>query len=197
MSMEEMWRILIRNDLTPNQFYLLYSIKESVTTPLINTSLELRQLKHKGWILEDGKMSDRGEKLVKQISGFFRKAKKKSNKIVMGDDFEKQMDKYSLLWPKMRLPSGKAARSANSNLEPGFRWFFDNHDFTWKQILKATAYYLDQKERENWAYTCTSQYFVRKQNIDKSWKSELADFCQLVADGGDEEQGTHFKENVF
>ena len=55
--MDEMWKMLIRYELTPNQFYLLYGIRESITTPLINTSQELRTLKNNGWVLEDNRLS--------------------------------------------------------------------------------------------------------------------------------------------
>jgi len=195
--MEEMWKMLIRHDLTPNQFYLLYSIRESVTTPTLNAALELRSLKGKGWILENGELSGKAQRIVKEVEGFFKRAQKKSNEIIMGNDFEKKIALYNNLWPKMRLPSGKAARSGLKNLEPGFRWFFENYEFTWEQVLEATNYYLDDRERENWNYTKTSQYFVRKQQTDKSWQSELADVCQLIADGAHEGKGGHFKENVF
>ena len=195
--MEQMWRMLILHQLTPNQFYVLYSIREKETTPLVNTAMEYRNLKQNGWILENGDLSKKAQRVVNEVEGFFKRAKKMTNKLLMGNDFSDQIDKYNDLWPKMRLPSGKAARSAKGNLEAPFRWFFENHDFTWEEIMKATAYYLDEKEADRWNYCRTSQYFIRKQATDKSWNSELADNCQLIKDGGHDSKGETFSEKVF
>lgn len=195
--MEQMWKMLILYQLTPNQFYVLYSIREKETTPLVNSAMEFRALKQKGYILENGDLSVKAQRIVKQVEGFFKRAKKKTSKVLMGANFSEQIDAYNELWPKMRLPSKKAARSAKGNLESPFRWFFENFDFTWEQIMKATAFYLDEKETANWEYCRTSQYFIRKQSPDKTWSSELADYCQLIEDGGHKSQGDHFSEKVY
>jgi len=196
--MEEIWKILNRNSLTANQFHLLWSMRESVGTPHMNISLELRNLTNKGgWLLDSGGLSAKSLKLIKEIEGFMKVTRKKTSTVIMGQGFEGQMKAYNEIWPKRRLPSGKAAKSAISNLEPAFRWFFENHDFTWEQIMAATAYYLDDRENNNWEYTRTSQYFIRKQGTDKSWQSELADLCQLIEDGGDAPDAPHFTEKVF
>jgi hypothetical protein len=41
----------------------------------------------------------------------------------------------------------------------------------------------------------TAQYFVRKQNIDKSFESDLATYCEIIRSGDDEEQ-VYFSERV-
>lgn len=192
-----MWNTLIRNEITPNQFYLMYAIKEQETTPFINISLELKILKRKGWITEDGKLSTKANRIVSQIDGYFKRAKKKTDLDIMGDSYNEMINKYSNLWPKMKLPSGKAARSATGNIEPAFRWFFENYKYNWEKIHKATALYLDEKEADGWNYTRNSQYFIRKQNNDKSWSSDLADYCQLIDDGGDAPKENHFKEKIY
>jgi hypothetical protein len=40
-----------------------------------------------------------------------------------------------------------------------------------------------------------SQYFIRKQNTDKSWDSELADYCEIILQG-EQEEPNHFSDNV-
>ena len=185
--MNDMWKKLIRADLTPNQFYMLHSIREGVSTPLLNTAMEYRVLKNKNWILEDGKLSAKAIKIIKEIEGYFKILKKKTDASIMGKDFEEKLVFYNGMWPKKKLPTGKAARSAPGNLVDPFRWFHTNYDFGWELVMKATALYLDEKEADNWNYCRTSQYFIRKQNSDKSWSSELADYCQLIEDGADEE----------
>lgn len=193
--MNEMWKMLIHHNLTPNEFYLLYSIRESTSAPLINMDLERRGLTTKGWILNK-ELTPKAKRVIKEVESYFKRSKTKSNNLIMGDDFIQQIGKYNDLWPKMKLPTGKAARSAKGNLEPGFRWFFQTYEFGWDIIMKATNFYLDEREKENWNYTRTSQYFIRKQSTDKSWSSDLADCCQLIEDGGGKPK-EHFKEKIF
>ena len=52
-------------------------------------------------------------------------------------------------------------------------------------------------EEKRWAFCRTSQYFIRKQATDKTWSSDLADYCQLIEDGGHKSQGDHFSEKVY
>ena len=166
--MEEMFKILIRNNLPPNRFYMLWSVKEGVTAPLINAELEYKILKRDGWILEDGKISAEGKRVIKQAEAYFKVKKKKTSTQLMGNNFEENIKKYNELFPKIKFPSGKAARSALGNLESAFRWFFQNYEYDWDLIFKATNVYLDEREAENWNYSRNSQYFVRKQNADKT-----------------------------
>jgi hypothetical protein len=167
------------------------------TAPTINKDMEMRQLTAKGWILESGEISTKGKRIIKEIDGYFKRAKKKTDKIVMGDNFEDNITIYNELFPKKKLNTGKFARSSKNNLTPAFRWFFDNNDYTWEEVFKATATYLDDREADGWNYTINSQYFIRKQEVDKSWKSELSNWCQSVRDGTDKPEEGHFKENVF
>jgi hypothetical protein len=41
-----------------------------------------------------------------------------------------------------------------------------------------------------------SQYFIRKQNSDKSWDSELANCCDIILSGDDQDDSPHFSERV-
>lgn len=195
--MDEMFKILIRNNITPNQFYVLWSIDQGTTTPTVNYKAELRLLRRYEWVDVDGKLTEKAKSIIRQVEAYFKVRKKKTSQQIMGDDFSDNITKYVELFPKIKFPSGKPARSAKKNLETAFRWFFENYDFSWETILKATGMYLDEKERDNWNYAQTSQYFIRKQNSDKTWGSALADYCQLVEDGGEDLDSNPFKEKVF
>jgi hypothetical protein len=61
--------------------------------------------------------------------------------------------------------------------------------------MKATALYVDEFETKNYLYMKNSQYFIRKQMSDKSWDSELANYCDLIINGTDD-TSSHFSENV-
>lgn len=102
--------------------------------------------------------------------------------------------KYNELFPSRKLPSGKLARVNINNLIPAFRWFVDNFEYDWSTIMKATEKYVSEYALKGYKYMQTSQYFIRKQQSDRTWSSELANYCQLLTDGEDED--FHFKENV-
>lgn len=194
--MKKLLEILIINDLTPNQLYLLYTIQEKEVCQLINTALELRLLNNKKvWLNSDNTLTNKSIKLLKEIENNFQSKNKKENAKIK--PALENIKKYNELWPKMTLPTGKAARSAIGNLVPAFEWFFNNYNFTWESIYKATSLYLDEKESQNWHYTRNSQYFIRKQGTDKVWSSDLADYCQLIEDKGDKFNENQFKETIF
>lgn len=115
----------------------------------------------------------------------------------MGTEFSENIDKYLLMFPKIKLPSGKPARNDKKNIETAFRWFFENHNYSWKTIFQATENYIDEYAAKNYNYMQTSQYFIRKQYSDKTWRSDLANYCDIVENGGDDEPDTHFKEKVI
>ena len=55
--------------------------------------------------------------------------------------------------------------------------------------------YLDEYESRNWSYMRTSQYFIRKQNQDRTFDSDLANYCDMFINGLDTED-QHFKQKV-
>jgi hypothetical protein len=200
MEMMEMFNLIIAKGLTPNQFYMLYCMRENISTLHINMHQELRALQSDGWISSghsDVKtLQPKAVTLLQQVEGFFRVQKKKTNNQVLGKDYESNIDAYLLLFPKIKLPSGKAARTDKRNVETAFKWFFENHDYPWELILQATAMYVDEYEKKNYMYMQTSQYFIRKQQADKTWGSELANWCSNVLNGDMSDQDTHFSEKV-
>ena len=85
----------------------------------------------------------------------------------MGNNFNEKITEYLEIFPKFKLPSGKYARSNKKNLENNFRWFFKTYSFSWDTVIQATVRYVDEYERVNFKYMKTSQYFIRKQNLDR------------------------------
>ena len=101
----------------------------------------------------------------------------------MGQDFEVNAEKYNEIFPRMKLPSNKPARSPLKEIVMAFREFFKDYDYTWEEIHMAAAYYIEEESRKGYKYTRTSRYFIRKQDQDKSWISDLAGYCDLVRNG--------------
>jgi len=195
--MMEMFNLIIAKNITPNQFYLLYCMRESVGSMHINIHQELRSLISDGWLTESKALTPKSITLLQQVEGFFNIQKKKTASQAMGQDYSANIEKYLMLFPKIKLPHGKPARSDKRNVETAFKWFFENNEYTWETILEATARYVDEYEKKNYLYMQTSQYFIRKQLADKTWGSELGNCCASVLNGDDAEEGPRFQEKVF
>lgn len=203
--MMEMFNTMLKKEVTPNEFYLLYCIRENIGALHINMHQELRGIATKDLITtsfkENGRgpvynITPKGHSLLQQVESFFQVQKKKTTNQVLGKDYAENIEKYLLLFPKIKLPSGKAARTDKNNCETAFKWFFQTHDYSWETILKATGLYVDEYEKKNYMYMQTSQYFIRKQQADKTWGSELANWCSIVETGDLSFQDPHFSEKV-
>lgn len=194
--MEEIFNKLLKVGLSPNQLYLLHCRKNKIIPAFgINQSLEEARLKHDMWISEDGKLTDMSLIILKELDSYFKASKTKTSFDIMGENFSKNIEEYLEIFPKFKLPSGKYARSDKKNLENNFRWFFETHTYDWDTVLEATRMYVDEYERVGYKYMRTSQYFIRKQNNDKTFESDLANYCEMIKQNPDE--GTvYFKERV-
>lgn len=194
--MEDIFNKLILNNLTPNSYYILFCISENITpNEFVNKNLEVNRLKIDGWLKDNLDLTSKSIIFISEINGFFKKSKKKTSSILMGDSFLDQIKLYNEIFPNRKLSSGKYARVNVKTLENSFRWFFENYTYSWDVVLKATEKYVDEYSIRRYEYMRTAQYFVRKQNTDKTWDSELATYCDLIENGYDEETN-YFKETV-
>jgi hypothetical protein len=190
--------MMMKDKITPNQLMLLCSLKNKISIPQINLKKDLDDLTEKKYIerIEKGvKTTDLGNLLITKYDNIFIKAKKKTNIQLMGKDFNKKLNEYRMLFPSGKLPSGKPARVNVKTLENGFRWFFENYDHTWEDILKATAQYVNEYEDKQYMYMKTSQYFLSKEDKSKIKTSELADYCDMLKEGFENKE-SYFKERI-
>jgi len=124
-------------------------------------------------------LTEDGKKLVNGIEKMF-KPKKKTIKDILGDDYELKIKNYIETFPKMKLPNGKQARVSAKNLEKPMMWFFENNNYTWEIVFKATKAYVDEYRRVNYKFMRTSQYFLRKQENGSGFNSELSNYCEMI-----------------
>lgn len=186
--MEELFAKLIREQITPNSFYVLYSLsKKTKPIDIININLEMTRLKNGGWLNDKLEITDKSIIFIEEINGYFRKSKKKSAQVLMGTDFIQNITNYNLLFPNKKLPSGSYARVNIKNLEAGFRWFFENYSYDWEIIFNATKKYVNEYSINGYDYMSTSQYFIRKQALDKSFESKLANYCEMIINNVDDD----------
>jgi hypothetical protein len=194
--MTDIFTRLVQEGLTPNTYYVLHCIREkTVPYKFVNKELECKRLQTEGWLTEDLQLTSKSLIFIEEINGYFKKSKKKTSKDLMGADFLQKIQEYVNIFPNRKLSSGKYARTTPKNLEVAFRWFFENYDYDWDIIIKATERYVGEYEVRNFDYMRTSQYFLRKQNTDKSFESDLANYCELITSNPDDHQ-VYFKERI-
>lgn len=195
--MTEIFNRLIQENLTPNSYYVLHCIKEKVVpNNFVNKELECKRLQNNQWLDENLRLTSKSIIFIEEINGFFKRSKKKTSTALMGSDFMQKIQEYIEIFPNRKLNSGKYARVNAKNLEAGFKWFFENYDYDWDLIMKATEKYVDEYSIRNYEYMRNSQYFIRRQNIDKSFESDLATYCELINTNPDEGEDSYFKERV-
>jgi hypothetical protein len=194
--MTEIFLKLVKEGLTPNAYYVLHCIKHKIVpSKYVNKELETKKLLNDEWITQDLHITSKSIIFMEEIEGYFKKSKKKTSKDLMGDSFLDNIKVYNEIFPNKKLSSGKYARVNPKTLENAFRWFFENYDYSWAVILQATNKYVDEYEIRRFEYMRTAQYFVRKQNTDKTWDSDLATYCDIILSGS-EEDTNYFKERV-
>lgn len=194
----EIFDKITQHRLSPNQYYVLCSMRDSVSPLITNLHLELRALRSQGWITEEEppKLTKESLILIEQIEKFFVVGKKKTNIQIMGVDFKEKLKEYNELFPNIRLPSGSAARSAVRNLEERFRWFFESNDYKWETIIQATKVYVSEYQSKNWKFMRNSHYFIKKQEKDGTTVSDLANYCAIIESGGEIDSTPSFEQKV-
>lgn len=195
--MTEIFDKLKEMNITPNTYYVLHCIKEDmIPASYVNKQLECTRLQNDGWLKEDLSLTAKSIIFMEEINSFFKKTKKKTTTDLIGQDYTSKFQEYVEIFPNRKLPSGKYARVTIKNLETAFKWFFENYNYDWEIIIKATEKYVDEYSVRNYNYMMTSQYFIKKQKIDRSIESELANYCELIKTNPDDEGISYFKERV-
>jgi len=192
--MEKIFQRLSQEGLTPNQYYVLWSIREKLSPEMVNIHLEMRGLQ--GDYVDGNILTGKALSLLMDIDENFKDKKTKNDKDLMGPDHMKKVEEYRLLFPDLKLPSGKYARDAAKNLEVNFKWFFKNHEYDWNTIMKATKKYIEEYSMKNYDYMRTSKYFIKKSEKDGSVTSDLANYCEMIISGGGDTEEFHFSEKV-
>jgi len=200
LSIIHLFTQILKENLSPNQLYVIYCIKYNRPVSVVNIHQEIRILVSDEWIKDEsnGKgykyaLTPKADLLLDKLSFDIKDDKvPEEMKVNVLDN----ISQYIELFPKGKLPSGKPARADKKNLENNFKWFFANYSYTWDTVLKATAFYVDEFEKVNFMYMRTSQYFIRKKEDGNTFASELANYCSIVESGDDLDTDNHFKQNV-
>jgi len=180
--------------LSPEGLYDLYVIagkKYSHLRPFTPLHLE-------GFVLVDGdtwSLSQKGEELLKHLDTLIKgKAPKISPPIVVSEGLATE---YREMWPEIKFPSGKYARTNVKSIIIAFQQFFKEYPaYTdWEIILKATELYLEEYRQNNWKYASTSQYFIAKKK-EGGYQYILADYYERILGGEAVQEVIHFGPKV-
>lgn len=200
LAQKELFDLIAKYNLNPNQYYLLACMKDNIQTKKINVALDLQALIYHEYVIvtKDDKIiiTGKGAKIINQVEGLFKKLAKNGAQEIMGDSYEENIKTYNEMFPTSKLPTGKYARTNVGNLKNAFKWFFSNFDYDWETVLLATERYVYEFELQGFKYMRTSQYFIRKQDTDKSYSSDLATYCEMVLNEEFPDEGTNFSTKV-
>ncbi len=183
--MIKLFNKMVDFNISPNGLYLLYCIKNRKKPHVINQVFETRFLQADGFLNDDLEITKKGEDVLVKLESTYEivdddKIKKKTG---LTDLDKKNIEAYRELFPKGNLPSGSPSRSPIKELEKRFIWFFNNYEYDWDTILKATKKYVSQYEPEGYKFMKTSGYFIFKSSLDKTSTSTLATYCDMILDG--------------
>jgi hypothetical protein len=195
--MNDFYDYLDKLGITPNAFHVLWCISNSRRTSLVNFWPELRLLELSELVNDVYAITDKGKEILIEGENILCNGSvpKKKPKLVV-EDLEAYTVKYLELFPAGKLPSGKAAKVNKNDIIKAFMWFFANYSYSWDTILQATAYYVDTYEKQKFMYMKNSQYFIRKQITGATFESDLANYCEIIINGGYDESGNQIIEKV-
>lgn len=187
--MNDFYDFLDAAGITPNAYHVLWCIYHKRRPVILNHHLELRTLVQLEQLTPEYLLTEKSKQIVEDGEKLFGNSsvpKKKQGPVIQ--DLDAFVIAYLNLFPLGKLPTGKPARANKKNIAEAFKWFFANYEYSWDTIMKATAYYLDAYEKDKYRFMRNSQYFIRKQNTDKSWDSDLASYCEIILSGGDQNE---------
>jgi len=202
--MQKIHNSILKHGITPNEFHVLFNLKNNLPLPeVFDKEKYLRILELGGFIKKISELGPnsvwvvlkKGDTVINEVLQLISNTTVKST-IKVDTEFNKNVEIYLSIFPKKKLPSGKQARADSKNIETAFVWFFKNYKYTWEIILEATSRYVHEYELKGYMYMQTSQYFIRKQQSDKTWNSELANMCSLIVSGQSDEDDQHYSEKV-
>ena len=180
--MHELLKFLLKHDLTGNQLVLLHCLLEN--TKLIDQKSliksELSSLIEKGLLTEQGAVTPQGMVIVLTANHLFQMPDA-ATKVSQEEDFLERVHEYRNLFPNMKLPSGKVARSNIEDLKKKMAQFFAKYPrYDWDMVYRATQAYIDAFRQNQFLYMKNASYYISKDR-----ESDLASDCQFLLDGGD------------
>jgi hypothetical protein len=82
--MDEIFNLLIKKNLSPNQLYILYCMKYKIkTNDFVNDALELKRLESSEWVESNFTLTEKAVMLLQELETFFKTSKKKTSTVII------------------------------------------------------------------------------------------------------------------
>jgi hypothetical protein len=191
--MKKLFDYLASNNVTPNGYYVLHSIKNNYHhINYINLRTEQHRLTLSEFIYEeDGKflLTQKAKQLLDAVDKIDLSIEKRVKKVPIGT-WEKEIAEFNNLFPKGRRDGSSTAYRTNpKELHERFCWFFKEYpNYNWELVLEMTKKYVEIfNESGDYRYMQSSKYFIKKQDKNMEVTSTLASMCWNKLEGNDEE----------
>jgi hypothetical protein len=169
---------LKKKELSVDQYHMLYRLHSKPKLSGVGAA-SLQNKLPSIYINPDCSLTAKGESLIKEMEMLFKPLVKLKNIELLGSDYADKIAEFLEMFPTQKLPSGKYARGNKKNIETNFMWFFQEYEYDWDTILKATSLYINEYHIKNYLYMRTAMYFIKKLK-DGTSESELANYCDIL-----------------
>ena len=170
--------------LTVKDYYILVRLHDKPQLSDVGMQMIIINPALKPYINSDASLKESTIKWIKSLDQLFKPIKTIAKVQLLGTDAEDNIEKFLEIFPTYVLPNGKYARGNKKNIQENFVWFFQEYNYDWNVILKATETYVQEYHRKNYLYMRTAMYFIKKV-IDGTAISELANYCDIVQSNTD------------
>ena len=176
--------MLVRENLTPDEYCLLFCKYEGRTTAF-RYSVDVQDLEKRGWIKDAITGIDLRHKtidLFKSLEYDYRKDKAiATSSIGSGMILEELVVKMRELFPPGAKLAGRPLMGSKKGCTKKMRTFqLQNPEYSDNTIIEATKAYLGDfyGRKSEWRYCVQADYF-----IDKDGVSKLQTYCEMIEDG--------------
>ena len=169
---------LVKYDLTPDSYALMYSLYNKVNIPFRHKA-EIDNLESEGWIKRmennDVILREKGNKLFEQETAIVLPSVEPiTNFAILISDFRD-------LFPAGTQDAGRALKGSRAGCIRKMKKFLkDNPNYSEAHILDATAIYLGEfrRNQKDWRFAMNADYF-----IEKNGGSTLETYCEMLENG--------------
>jgi hypothetical protein len=145
--------------LSPNQFFLLYAIKNRLELKNIDTEKEKAYLEDKGYLTDELVLND--------IFEYQREE----------EEFNKKATAFQLIFPLAIIPTSRIpARAKKSQVRDKLKAFLKLYKYDWDVIYAAAEQYVDRYKADDYRWMQTASTFI----LDKNGDSALATECDII-----------------
>lgn len=203
--MKELYDYLVREKITPNGLFILHATYHNyMYTGFVNFKHEqyrlsltghLEEVKNEKMLSPLYKITDKGLHVIREAENTLGKMKRAKKTDVPFSEWETYIESFNNLFPKgKKQGSSVNFRTNPKDLFERFKWFFKEYpDYTWEDVLDATAKYVKvYEEASDYTFMQTSKYFIKKEDKSKTTTSNLADLCYNIKSGNNDDVSSGF-----